>query len=185
MKSQNLSFKIPLGHASPVLPGDSRPRELPEPHFCSSTGCLSFPPEGSAVAEGRRVKKQESFGSRRRLGGRCWQWCKWLAVGREPGSESRPRLPAEVLGRLEHAGAGGPGSPSSRHPRAPSLFEWCFGNISKRFSNIVPTRSPSPGSRCPCGKVLAPNPAKLLLTCVLCALQTFHSAVAGSARIPC
>lgn len=31
------------------------------------------------------------------------------------------------------------------------------------------------------GKVLAPNPAKLLLTCVLCASQTLHSAVTSGA----
>lgn len=31
----------------------------------------------------------------------------------------------------------------------------------------------------------APNPTKLLLTCVLCVLQTFHSAVAGKPTNPC
>lgn len=89
----------------------------------------------------RRIEKQELFGSRQHLGGSCWQGCKWLAVGREPRSESRPLLPAEVLGRREQVS---PGPPPPTHPHAPSLSEWCFGNISKRFSNIAHTLSPFP-----------------------------------------
>lgn len=53
-------------------------------------------------------------------------------------------LPAEVLGRLEQVSSGSPLLPP---PHAPSLFEWCFGNISKRFSNILHTLFSFPRER--------------------------------------
>ncbi|KAJ8776430.1 hypothetical protein J1605_015453 [Eschrichtius robustus] len=37
--------------------------------------------------------------------------------------------------------------PPSTPPNSPSLFEWCFGNISKRFGNILHTLSPFPRER--------------------------------------
>lgn len=131
---------------------------------------------------------------RQLLGGSCWQGCKWLAVGRDPRSDSRMLPPAEVPGRLEGPGAGGsrclqatssPPPLPSFLPHAPSLSEWCFGNISRRFSNILHSLPFPPGAAVRAGKVLAPNPAKLLLTCVLCVPQTFHSAVTSEARNPC
>lgn len=91
-------------------------------------------------------------------------------------------LPAEVLGRLEQVSSGSPLLP----PPTPRASLSGVLEIFPSASAISCTLSSlSPGSGCPCGKVLAPNPAKLLLTCVLCVPQTFHSAIASKARIPC
>lgn len=107
-------------------------------------------------------------------------------------SASRKLLPAEVLGRLEGPGAGvwrspppPPPLPSFLAPRPEPLCAvfWKYFQVLQQY----PAHSLSlpPGAAVRAGKVLAPNPAKLLLTCVLCAPQTFHSAVASEARNPC
>lgn len=115
------------------------------------------------------------------------------AVGSEPGSESQVFPPyrgaGETGGGLEQAGAGiflATPSPFLPPRNAPIFFEWCFGNNFQALRQY-----PAHCLHLPLGvavraeKVLAPNPAKLLLTCVLCVLQTFHSAIASEARNPC
>lgn len=150
----------------------------------SSPSLIFIPPFGAPASrlkaplwplwprEGKRRSSENCSGR-----GRCWRGCKRLAVG---GTFREPEPPpAEVPG-----GCSRPEQVPPPTPHAPSLFGVL--EIFPSASAIsCPRSSPSPGSGCPCGEVLAPNPAKLLLTCVLCVLQTFHSAVASEARIPC
>lgn len=104
--------------------------------------------------------------------------------------QSADFLPAEVLGRLE-----GPRANWSRCPPGHPL-PLPLPTPRASLSGVLEIFPSSPAISCillplppgmavRAGKVLAPNPAKLLLTCVLCVLQTFHSAVASEARNPC
>lgn len=125
------------------------------------------------------------------LGSGYQRGCKWPAVGRDPRSERHTLAAAEVWRgrRPEGPGAPFPGlliplpSPPSRPTPRASLVFWKYFQVLQQYpAHSLPL---PPGAAVRAGKVLAPNPAKLLLTCVLCVPQTFHSAVASEARNPC
>lgn len=122
------------------------------------------------------------------------QGCKWPAVGRDPRPESQ-RLPS-CRGAAEAGGARSRQEQVSAGPlllllsllpaSRPEPLGVVFWKYFQALQQYPPHSLPlPPGAAVRAGKALAPNPAKLLLTCVLCVPQTFHSAVASEARNPC